>query len=502
MSLFALLNNLHFVVEMIGAIAFGMVGWLAVDAFSITRNFKTISRGIGFFLLAIASVVHAAQFEGDLIKYVEYALALIGLVFVIINLIAEAPVDRPEFKAILVLPPISAVLWTLNSAMLIGYIVVGYLAYKQFRKEFKYALIPFIVSFGFLSAGALLPVVFSGEGVVNIWWIAEHVLRIVGFFALGVWVWSYLELRIREELLLILVGTTLFMATVVSLSFSTLLIHRITENTSVALLSNARVLDLSLQRMLGESSARASLARRSPGIVDQISKTDFVGLEQVTVAATQNTDGGFLTIVDAEGDILVSSSALSRRDENIADEGAIARALKGEEATMIEWGALEGFSIRSASPVMKNDKVVGAVVFGFPLDDAFVDGMKDATGLDFSIFEGTKMAATTEFQSDERTRMTGFEQNDPQVLDAVMRDLGTIVVTEKHGSRTTIAAYVPLSDKSGQVVGMLSASKPEREIVETMNATNRYTIVIVLGIMLLLSFPLYYIARRLGEEIG
>src|SRR3989338_7548371 len=214
MTFFALLNNVHFAIAMLGAIAFGMVGWLAVDAFLVTRDFKTISRGIGFFLLSVASILHASQFEGDVARYLEYGIYIVGLLFVIANLIAESPVDRPEFKAILVLPPIAGALMLLNGAVFAGYAIIAFLAYKQYRKEFKYALLPFIIAFVLLALSALIPLVYSDANMLSVSWICEHLLMVVGYFSLGVWVWSYLQLRIREELLLVLIGTTLFMATV------------------------------------------------------------------------------------------------------------------------------------------------------------------------------------------------------------------------------------------------------------------------------------------------
>jgi hypothetical protein len=449
----------------------------------------------------VASIVHASQFDGDLFHYLEYGLYIIGLIFAIGNLIAEAPVDRPEFKAILVLPPVASVLVYLNGALFAGYVIVAFLAYKQYKKEFKYALLPFIVAFSLLSLAALIPLVHADENMLSISWISEHLLHLAGFFALGVWVWSYLQLRIREELLLVLIGTTLFMATVISLSFSTLLVSRISQNTSDNLLVNARMLDQSITRLTREAGVRAELVAHEDGMSTMITKNDFVGLTQAVAKATTDGSDGFLAVVNADGDILVSSNLLSRSDENMLGENIVAAALKGQIVSATEAGALEGFSIRTAAPVFEKGKVIGAVVFGFPLDNAFVDGMKSATGIEMSIFDGNKMIASTEFQKDGRIRLVGFEQNNQKVKDAIFSKYSAISLSEQHASRTAIVAYVPLLAADGKVVGMLSTSKLEREIIETMNITNRYTIVTVLLIMLLLSFPLYSMARRLGDEI-
>ena len=56
MSLFFLFNNLHFAVEILGALAFLIVGWLALDAFLIRRDFTTATRWIGFGFLVLWQV--------------------------------------------------------------------------------------------------------------------------------------------------------------------------------------------------------------------------------------------------------------------------------------------------------------------------------------------------------------------------------------------------------------------------------------------------------------
>ena len=501
MFLFSLYGNLHFALEIVGAIAFGMVGWLAIDAFLVMRDFKTISRAIGFWLLAIAQVLHAFHISADLYGYAEQIILLVGLLFVVINLLAEAPVDRPMFRAIVILPAIATVMSFFQYAQIALLMSITTLAYLQMRKEFKFALRPFIAGFALLTLSAVLPLM-GQEDSRGMLWVSEHILRLGGFFCIAFWVWTYLQLRIREELLFILISTTLFMAVIVSLSFSTITIRQLGETTKQNLSVNTKVLDLSIAQQVESASAKAALLGRDGVLEAAIQKSDFAALEMFASEMLKSQKLGFLVVTNSEGDVLMRAHAVSRRDDNISQEFAVSRALLGENATAIENSTGEGFSLRAASPVMQGGKIIGAIVLGYQLDNAFVDSIKKITGLDVSIYDMERRVATTEFERDGRTRSVNLVESDPAVLEAVFAQNKSITITSTSLTHSVIASYLPLHNTSGDVVGMLEASRSERSISETMNMTNRYTLIIVVVIMLILSIPLYLITRRLGGEVA
>lgn len=500
MFLFSLFGNLHFALEIVGALAFGMVGWLAVDAFLVIRDFKTIARGIGFSLLALAQVLHAFHFGDDLFGYAEQLLLLFGLVFVVINLVQESPVDRPMFRAIVVLPAIAVTLPFFQVAEVALYAVITILAYLQMRKEFKYVLRPFILAFSFFTVSSMMAIVVRSD-TYGVLWASEHLLRLAGFFCLAFWVWSYLKLRIREELLFILISTTLFMAVIVSLSFSTITVRQLDETTKQDLAVNTRVLDLSIGAQVDGALAKATLVGRESVLRDAIRANDFATLEVIATEMLKEQKLGFLVIANAEGEVLMRAHAVSRRDDNIGAEFAAGRALLGETVSAIESSSGEGFSLRAASPVMHAGKPIGVVVLGYQLDNAFADSIKRLTGLDISIYEKTRRVATTEFERDGRTRSNNLVESNPDVLDAVFARKEPITLSTSDRTHSAIASYLPLRDAGGEVVGMLEASRSARTISESMDATNRLTLAVVVVIMLILSIPLYLITRRLGGEV-
>src|SRR3990167_1611011 len=133
MSFYFLLNNLHFTVEVLGVLVFFLVSWLAFDAWRLRSDFLTASRGIGFLMLAGGALVHAIALEGDLTLYMGSALYVLGLFFVVLNMVLEAPVKRPEFKAGVLLPGFSGVIFGYVLAQLLGHFAVGVLAFRQYK---------------------------------------------------------------------------------------------------------------------------------------------------------------------------------------------------------------------------------------------------------------------------------------------------------------------------------------------------------------------------------
>lgn len=500
MSLFFLLNNLHFSLEILGALVFLMVAWLAFDAFWIRRDFLTASRGIGFILLGLWQIIHAFGLPSEIYSYIGYALYFLGLFFIILNLIQESPVERPKFQAILVLPKLSGIAPILNVVITMGLVLVSFLSFRQYKKESKLALVPFILGFSLLALGGLVSIFYKADSY-NTLWVLGHILELAGFLSIGWWVWSYLALRIKEELQLIFISVSLLMAIVVSLTFSTILVGQVQTATKSNLLTNTKVLDLTILRLKEEAGAKARLIASNSELAEALAENNFVRLEQLLTEFLQKEKLGFLAALNNEGDVILRAHALTRRDDNLAPEFAVKKALAGESAVTIEPSPAEGFAIRAASPLYLKEKLVGVVVAGFQLDNAFVDSIKKITGLEMSIFQGNTRVATTTLNPDGRTRSTGITEVDKRVNEAVFGKKSAIILRTNLLSRPYLSSYFPIMGAENQVVGMLAAAKAQRDLAETINSTNRLTLVTVVIIMLLLTAPIYLISRRLSGEV-
>ncbi|MDX1607819.1 MAG: cache domain-containing protein [Candidatus Spechtbacterales bacterium] len=500
MNIFFLFNNIHFTLEVLGALSFLIVAWLALDSFLVRRDFTTISRGIGFGFLGAWQAIHAFGYNADIYGYTAYAFLFSGILFVIWNLMLEAPTDRPEFKAILILPALTPIIPTLNGIAAIGFGIIAFLGYRQFKKEQKKTLIPFATSFFALALAYGLGVFYEAGSFGNIWVIA-HLFEFIGFLALAIWVWQYLQLRIREELLLIFVAITLLMAAIVTLTFSTILVDRVAEQSERQLLTNAKVANLAIEHMEKEALAKARFISTNNELISAVAENDFASIEDIATRVLKMENLGFLTILDNKGNVLLRAHGVTKKGDNLATEPVVAAALINNDASTLGYSETEGFSIRTASAMNTEEGIVGVVLAGFQLDNAFVDSMKELTGLGMSVFLGNRRVATTNFKPDGRSRSTGIQITDNRIIDTVIEQGNSITLSTEITSQPFLASYLPLYNIEGDIVGMLSAERSQQEIVDLTNSTNKLTLVSVMALMLILITPIYLATKRLAGEV-
>lgn len=301
--------------------------------------------------------------------------------------------------------------------------------------------------------------------------------------------------------MVIFISVALFLSVVVTLAFSVILVNRIAVETKQNLLTNARVLDFAIARLQEEAAAKAAVLAGRQEIRDSLLKNDFMKLESLLAFSLEKERLGFLTVIDRNGDVVMRAHALASRGDNARDDRAAAEALAGKGFVTIGSRSPEGFSIRAASPIMDKGRVVGVILAGFPLDNAFADGIQRLTGLEMSLFEGDAVAATTIRSVDGRTRSTGIRETDAEVRNAVLARGEGMVKEIFILSRPYLASFLPLRDADGKIAGMVSSAAPEQDMVALVNATNRMTLVSVMVLMLVLMLPMYLLTKRLSSEI-
>jgi methyl-accepting chemotaxis protein len=323
---------------------------------------------------------------------------------------------------------------------------------------------------------------------------------LIGFLFLFAWVWQFLALRIRESLIIIFISAALFLSTIVTLAFSTILISQMTDQTKENLLTNARVFDFAIKELKQEALAETALLAHDPKLGSAVATNDFQTLQSVAETFMERYSLGFVTIVDKQGTVLIRAHALSKRGDLLVGERASEEALAGNTFVTIEKSPVEKLSIRAGAPVEQKGKVIGAVIAGYPLDNAFVDGIKRVTGLEMFVYENDVSVAATAFASDGRTRLIGFPLGNDTVKDVVLkRGQNTTAHVDFYG-QLFLASYLPFMSGDDKIIGMLSAAKPEQDILDIANATNRLTLITIILIMSVLAYPIYRFTRRLTDE--
>lgn len=496
MSLYFFVNNFRFALELLGAVAMLMAAWLTADTYSVSKEQKILVRTVGFGLVAAWQIISALGAGSDPLSFLGFTLYAIGLAGILGSFIASQKLAMP---AILIIPPFAAFAGPLYGVAAILLLAIAGASYQQSKKEFNPTWKRFYVSFLLLGVGAVFAI-FAQGNELGLFALAGFASSLAGFLLLVAWVWQFLALRIRESLVIIFVSAALLLSTVVTLAFSTILISQITSQTEESLLIDARVLDLSIDKLKRESLAEAALLAADPRLGAAVAADDFPELQAVSESFMERYSLGFVTITDARGAVLVRAHALSKRGDSLAGERALEEALAGKTFVTVEESPVEKLSIRAGAPVKQKNRVVGAVIAGYPLDNALVDGIKRVTGLEMFVYEGDTSVAATAFAEDGRTRLTGLRLEDGEVKSSVLSGGASMTAQATLRGQPFLASYLPLVSGDDKIVGMLSAAKPEQDILDIVNATNRLTLITVILIMLALAYPIYAFTKRLTEE--
>lgn len=498
MSLYFIANNLHFTLELVGAVVFFVMAWLAVDSYRVGKHFSSIFRVLGLCLVGAWQVVHAFSISSDIVNFFGFSAFILGLILIIISFLSTPRIA--SLSAVLIIPSFSGILPPLEIIAAILLSTIAYLVYSQMKNEHNPTLRSLCFGFVFFALGSFVMISSGAQTSDNILWYIAHTLEIMGFLSFTFWVWQYLRMRIHESLILIFITMTLFIATIVTLAFSTILISKIEEQTRASLLTDAKVFDFSVHNLMDKSSAEAKFISIDKNISDALSSNDTSRLEIILAQYLDTEKLGFLLVTDKTGTVVMRAHSRVEYGDSIAYERAVEEALVGNPFTTIESSKSEKFSIRSSSPIYKDGKIIGTVVAGFPLDNVMVDGIKKITGLDATLYQADLAIATTSLASDGRSRLTGVIIDDKAVKESVFLRGETATTRVVIKNIPFLASYLPIVDTDGKIIGMFSAAKPQAEILEIANSTNRLTLITVTILLLLLAFPVYILTKRLLES--
>jgi len=495
MSFYFLINNLSFAFGMIGAIILVVAAWLSYDAYKLQKSSPILMRSVGLILFAVWEVINSQSARNDILSYFGFTIFIIGLLLIIVSFLKT---KQLSVNAIVVIPAFS--LWAghlyLLSAVLFA--AISYLSLRQWKREYNRTWIPFSVAFLLFTVSSLFNV--WGGNETSFPYLLSHLVELSGFISLGIWVWQYMRLRISESFVIISVGVTFLLATIITLAFSTILMNRVSIDTSNNLTTDVKVLSLSIDSLKAEALAKTELISEDQGLVDALSKNDMTSLDQSLARFLDIYNLGFLTVTDDQGTVIVRAHALSRRGDSLSGERAFEEATLKNSIATIEDSSVEGFSIRAGSPILSKNKLIGVVIAGFPLDNAFADRLKKLTGLEMLVYKQDTSVASTLFDTDGTTRLVGESLLDQNIKNSVLMNDTTFTGSTYIYQKPFYASFLPLTNNDQKVVGMISVAKPEQDIVDIANATNQLTLITVILIMLILLAPIYMISKRIGGK--
>ena len=364
----------------------------------------------------------------------------------------------------------------------LGALIIAGFYWRRATKGLERHLKPVAVSFVFLFIAQLLSMASLWRGTSNPnlsrlveafgpLWIAELVFLLAASLILGKWVWKYLTKRFMSQLFMIFTSSALVIFLVTAVTFTFLLVRNVQDNSLSNLQTSASVLNYALNSKESVTLADTRAVAQNPAVISAVETQDHNSLLSLTSNYLRANQQSSLVITSSAGEVLLRAQQPDRWGDSISSNSAVRLALIGQSVNSVgsENGVLAPLLyVRSTVPIYgSNGQIVGSVQGGFVLDNAFVSGVKKATGLDSSIYAGNTVSATTFLAPDGISRWIGLKETSSPVIKSVLNRGQTFKGALSFQNRQFLAVFMPLKDVNNNVIGMLFIGQPQVSVLQT-----------------------------------
>lgn len=517
-------NTFYFAAIIFAAFVFFSCGLLYFDAFRASRTQRSpLLRSIGFLIISLMTLGQLLPLN-QLLEQLANGLLFIGLLIILISLITEPILKKPALQLYsFTIPSIN--ISSIGSVILAGFpfanalvmLVIGitYLVktYKGLEKQLLLAGVAFII----LSLAQLLDylLLFSQtDNVViaqlaapyGIIWYIRYFLLLAGALILGYWTWGYMRFRIRIQLFTAILGITILVFVLATSFFTAILLRNIERETLTNLNTNGKVFYYTLERLQFEALSNARAVAGDSAIQNSINEDDSSQLFDLATRYYLDQGVDTLKITNVSGDVLVRAENKEKYGDSISSNLLFQSAVKGQKITTITSG--EGvlnpdIRVEAAYPIKSNTdgRIIGVVMSGFSIDNAFVDGVKTVTGLDVSIYGSNQLAATTLLATDGASRLIGGAEKDKNIIDKVLSKGEVYIGPHAVLNQPFYASYLPLKTIGGKVIGMLFIGQPQTNLLNTAEKSIASTYIGSVILLLIFIFPVFIFSRFLDEHL-
>ena len=450
---------------------FFVVAWLYTEAFLLKRDAWSFLRAVGFGLASLAGFLHAAYAEpGSVLRIGEFAY-LAGIIAICASNILERLPPRPKYEV--TLGGFAFATGGVSSALTPVVLGVTALALlKRYLVDVERLSTGLFTGF-FLLAGAATLEYFSG-GASGAFWLGTHLVKAAGYAAIGVWIWRFLSLRLQEEALIVFVSISLLIALFVTTTFSIFFLDRIEREAETNLVASARIFTVHLDSLRQRSLAVAQIIGNDDEFGVAVAAGDLAAAETLGAALLRSGEQDFLIVADETGRVLLRTSGVVAGDENVLAESVAASALAGRPAVAISESATEGFSIRASAPIRSAGNLLGILLVGVRLDEAFLRAFKNVTGFETTLVTGGVVRASTVARPGDTVAI-------PRTVSLSRSTLAGADV---------IAAVAPV-DNEETTVAIAAITTTPGELVRDARGVNLQTMAIIFLVTLAFILPLY-----------
>jgi len=531
-----LLVNVHFVLSLLAALVIFAVAWLYFDAWLNNKDFKDGYKLLGFILLTISFVVQSTLIEQSLLEHallgsetmviIRSFFRITGYLTLIIGQIIVPLQPLPEYRKkkakkrstkVFILPLIGIAATELSSFLFpILAIITAFLYLRRATVGLEHHLKQIALGFIILSFSELVGLAYLFRSTDNITisnlvapfgplWIFERFLLAVAVFILGRWVWSYLLKRFETQLFMIFTTSvlTIFLLTTIFFTFATL--SNLRGDILESLKTDVGVLSYTIESKKAEALSDVQVIAQNAEIIAAVTESDRKKLSDLVVPILLAKKQASLVIVSDTGAILMKAEEPERVGGSLSNDILISEALSENEITSIvtKEGVIAPIvAVRAATPIISENEVIGAVMVGVDIDNAFVDGVKKATGLDASIYADNIRSATTFIAPDGKSRWIGIKEETEKVKSAVLVNGEIYTGSVQLLNVPYFAAYAPVKNIDNNPVGMLFVGRPEVSILQTASSSIELTFITTAVLLILSIFPSYFVSKYIVSQIS
>jgi len=533
-----ILVNGHFTLNLLTALVCFAVAWLYYDAWKGRKDKREGTKALGFILLSLSFVFHSTVIEqtllstpllgGETVDYFTTLFRVSGYLVLIVGQLIDPLQPLPEYrvkgfgkknkgmsKAVIV--PFIAI--TLGEFLAFSYplfaVFTAFLYLRRATVGLEYHLRPISLSLFFLVFSETISLASTFRNTTNVIlsnlvapfglvWIFEHLLLAAFAYILGKWIWGYLLKRLRIQLLIVFTTLTLIIFLVTTVFFTTTSIANIRDSTLESLKINVKVLQFTIDSKKTETLSDVQMVAQNNEVVEAVldkSRKALIDITQPILLAKKQT---FLVITNENGRVLARADDPDKSMGSMSDDQLVKRALDGDSVSSIiikDGSIAPDVSVRAAAPIYFEDEVIGTVAIGILIDSAFVDGLKDATGLDASIYGDNIRSATTFIAPDNKSRWIGIKEETPAVKKVVLLEGEDYVGSVNILNVPFYSAFTPLMDVDNNPVGMLFVGTPQVSLLQAASKSIELTFLVTAGLLVLSVFPAYYVSKFIISQI-
>ncbi len=301
-------------------------------------------------------------------------------------------------------------------------------------------------------------------------WQIGVLFTFAAFVFLAVWAWYFIKQRAFLRTYVIFLILAVAVASIGALIFTTLVFRIIERNNLDLMTRGVETQEILLDDRSTLALFVARLVSDDNEFLEMVKNNDRSAMNNHLVKYANNANVDILRVFNKFGEVLVSPTDPRDAGRLFSNDELLAYVITKKvqlRTFSTEEGVLTPIIIgRAIHPLVSNGELLGAVEVGYKFDNAFVDYSKEQTGLDVTIYAGSRRSATTIKTVDSVSRWIGSEEADVDVLQNVLKSGRTFgTVTDRLGN-IYYSAYKPIRHVNGDIIGMVSVGTPTNILIE------------------------------------